>query len=88
MNALPGMVRSGRHAAAEGLAPRSRSRPCSPSCVRASPPCSWPRTYLHAPVLAPLAAALVSLSLFGAYITRAGITVADSSILDPEVFAG
>lgn len=33
-------------------------------------------------------AALVSLALFGAYITRAGITVADSSILDPEVFAG
>ncbi len=31
-------------------------------------------------------AALVSLALFGAYITRAGITVAD--ILDPEVFSG
>jgi H+-translocating diphosphatase len=33
-------------------------------------------------------AALVSLALFGAYITRAGITIADSSILDPEVFSG
>ena len=32
-------------------------------------------------------AALVSLSLFGAYITRAQISVADSSILDPEVRA-
>lgn len=30
-------------------------------------------------------AALVSLALFGAYITRAQITVAESSILDPEV---
>ena len=33
-------------------------------------------------------AALVSLALFGAYITRAGISVADSSILDPKVFSG
>ncbi|KDD76475.1 Inorganic H+ pyrophosphatase [Helicosporidium sp. ATCC 50920] len=33
-------------------------------------------------------AALVSLALFGAYITRAGISLADSSILDPEVFSG
>ncbi|KAK9833763.1 hypothetical protein WJX74_005205 [Apatococcus lobatus] len=33
-------------------------------------------------------AALVSLALFGAYVTQAGITVKDSSILDPEVFAG
>lgn len=33
-------------------------------------------------------AALVSLALFGAYITRAGITVADSSILNPRVFSG
>jgi inorganic pyrophosphatase len=33
-------------------------------------------------------AALVSLALFGAYITRAQITVAESSILDPEVFSG
>lgn len=30
-------------------------------------------------------AALVSLALFGAYITRANISVADSSILDPQV---
>ena len=30
-------------------------------------------------------AALVSLALFGAYVTRAQISVADSSILDPEV---
>lgn len=30
-------------------------------------------------------AALVSLALFGAYITRAGIKSEDSSILDPEV---
>jgi len=30
-------------------------------------------------------AALVSLALFGAYITRAQITVAETSILDPEV---
>lgn len=30
-------------------------------------------------------AALVSLALFGAYITRAQIKVKDSSILDPEV---
>ena len=30
-------------------------------------------------------AALVSLALFGAYVTQAGITVKDSSILDPEV---
>jgi Na+/H+-translocating membrane pyrophosphatase len=30
-------------------------------------------------------AALVSLALFGAYITRAQISVAESSILDPEV---
>ena len=30
-------------------------------------------------------AALVSLALFGAYITRAQISVADSSILTPEV---
>jgi inorganic pyrophosphatase len=30
-------------------------------------------------------AALVSLALFGAYVTRAGITLKDSSILDPEV---
>ena len=30
-------------------------------------------------------AALVSLALFGAYVTQAGITVRDSSILDPEV---
>jgi inorganic pyrophosphatase len=33
-------------------------------------------------------AALVSLALFGAYITRAKINVDDSSILQPEVFAG
>jgi len=33
------------------------------------------------------AAALVSLALFGAYVTRAGITLKDSSILDPEVGA-
>jgi len=33
-------------------------------------------------------AALVSLALFGAYITRAGITLADSSILDARVFSG
>jgi inorganic pyrophosphatase len=33
-------------------------------------------------------AALVSLALFGAYVTQAGITVKDSSILDPEIFAG
>jgi H+-translocating diphosphatase len=33
-------------------------------------------------------AALVSLALFGAYVTRAGITIADSSILDPQVFSG
>lgn len=33
-------------------------------------------------------AALVSLALFGAYVTRAGISVADASILDPKVFAG
>lgn len=30
-------------------------------------------------------AALVSLALFGAYVTRAGITLESSSILDPEV---
>jgi Na+/H+-translocating membrane pyrophosphatase len=30
-------------------------------------------------------AALVSLALFGAYVTRAQITTKDSSILDPEV---
>lgn len=30
-------------------------------------------------------AALVSLALFGAYVTRAQISVAESSILDPEV---
>lgn len=30
-------------------------------------------------------AALVSLALFGAYVTRAKISVRDSSILDPEV---
>jgi inorganic pyrophosphatase len=33
-------------------------------------------------------AALVSLALFGAYITRSGIKENESSILDPEVFAG
>lgn len=33
-------------------------------------------------------AALVGLALFGAYVVRAKISVADSSILDPEVFAG
>ncbi|KAK9903954.1 hypothetical protein WJX75_001227 [Coccomyxa subellipsoidea] len=33
-------------------------------------------------------AALVSLALFGAYVTRADITTKDSSILDPEIFAG
>ncbi|CAK0782826.1 Pyrophosphate-energized vacuolar membrane proton pump 1 [Coccomyxa viridis] len=33
-------------------------------------------------------AALVSLALFGAYVTRADISVKDSSILDPEIFAG
>ncbi|KAK9845522.1 hypothetical protein WJX81_008507 [Elliptochloris bilobata] len=33
-------------------------------------------------------AALVSLALFGAYVTRAEITTKDSSILAPEVFAG
>jgi inorganic pyrophosphatase len=33
-------------------------------------------------------AALVSLALFGAYVTQADITVQDSSILDPEVFSG
>ena len=32
-------------------------------------------------------AALVSLALFGAYVTRADITTKDSSILDPEVRA-
>ena len=30
-------------------------------------------------------AALVSLALFGAFVTRANISVADSSILDPQV---
>ena len=30
-------------------------------------------------------AALVSLALFGAYVTRADIKIQDSSILDPEV---
>ena len=33
-------------------------------------------------------AALVSLALFGAFVTRAGVTSADSSILDPRIFAG
>ncbi|GIL74438.1 hypothetical protein Vretimale_2132 [Volvox reticuliferus] len=33
-------------------------------------------------------AALVSLALFGAYVTRARITMIHSSILDPRVFAG
>ncbi|WIA41962.1 hypothetical protein OEZ86_009266 [Tetradesmus obliquus] len=33
-------------------------------------------------------AALVSLALFGAYITRAKIDLLESSILDPKVFAG
>ena len=33
-------------------------------------------------------AALVSLALFGAYVTRAGISTANSSILDPSIFAG
>jgi len=33
-------------------------------------------------------AALVSLALFGAYVTRAGVSAADSSILDPRIFAG
>jgi inorganic pyrophosphatase len=33
-------------------------------------------------------AALVSLALFGAYITRADIDVAQSSILDPKIFSG
>lgn len=33
-------------------------------------------------------AALVSLALFGAYITRAGISLKDASILDPKVFSG
>ena len=33
-------------------------------------------------------AALVSLALFGAYVTRAGITVAQASILDPHIFFG
>jgi inorganic pyrophosphatase len=33
-------------------------------------------------------AALVSLALFGAYITRAGIEVQDSSILNPKIFSG
>eukprot|EP00210_Caulerpa_lentillifera_P009571 g9128.t1 len=33
-------------------------------------------------------AALVSLALFGAYVTRAGINVKDASILDPKVFVG
>jgi inorganic pyrophosphatase len=33
-------------------------------------------------------AALVSLALFGAYTVRAGITAAQSSILDPRIFAG
>lgn len=33
-------------------------------------------------------AALVSLALFGAYITRAGIDVVHSSILDPKIFSG
>lgn len=37
------------------------------------------------PAPPPAAAALVSLALFGAYVTRAGITLKDSSILDPEV---
>ena len=30
----------------------------------------------------------MSLALFGAYVTRAGITLKDSSILDPEVGGG
>eukprot|EP00955_Chlamydomonas_euryale_P004264 44305-Chlamydomonas_euryale.AAC.1 len=33
-------------------------------------------------------AALVSLALFGAYVTRAKLDLAHSSILDPKVFAG
>lgn len=33
-------------------------------------------------------AALVSLALFGAYVTSAGINVYDSSILSPEIFTG
>ena len=33
-------------------------------------------------------AALVSLALFGAYVTRAGVRAVDSSILDPQIFAG
>ena len=33
-------------------------------------------------------AALVSLALFGAYITRAGLHAIDASILDPKIFAG
>eukprot|EP00210_Caulerpa_lentillifera_P008990 g8580.t1 len=33
-------------------------------------------------------AALISLALFGAYVTRAGINVKDASILDPKVFVG
>ena len=33
-------------------------------------------------------AALVSLALFGAYVTRAEVDIADASILDPAVFCG
>lgn len=33
-------------------------------------------------------AALVSLALFGAYVTRAKIDLIQSSILDPKVFSG
>lgn len=76
---------SGPIAAARAVCCRA---PCVFPCCRS--PASRP--LLLARLTLPLhhlpAAALVSLALFGAYVTRAGITLKDSSILDPEVGSG
>lgn len=73
------MLGGGRVGRRRGLrfGPQGHALPLpQPHCTS---PCDRPH---HCP---PATAALVSLALFGAYVTRAGITMKDASILDPEV---
>ena len=84
-----GLRRGWVGAAGRGLQ-RGRAQRRARSCPARGPPalqsvsCASRHPCIIPPARAP-AAALVSLALFGAYITRAGITMKDASILDPEV---
>lgn len=66
----------------KGCAAKEGTLPPLAKCPHHPPPLCLPQGFAIG------SAALVSLALFGAYVTRAGISIADSSILDPEVCGG